>query len=587
MLTRVLLRDNDSRGVELSERFDDVRPLLLARRIGALGSLVVALFAFAGWLPLAPTWQTLLIIVAVTNEAEIISLRRARDVASLDRRLAIFAFAYASLAGAVTYAAGGAEFAGALAFTLVLAGAGTVLRARPLIAVTAYSLLLFGSEAIGELSGIIPAEVFAGPSPVSAHDVAELVSLLVAAFILPAISMVTYGTTQRLRTARGRAEMTAAELSVAEQAVSESREHLKAWNEQLDGQMDRKTAELEEQNRYLAVINAVSFALSGPMDETGAVERASRLIARVLDVRAAQLYIQPPGDQLPQLMVVAADPNAEADALPESLMRRVADDGEPLHEPGGRPGAGPLPDRGQPSSDGDAFAIVPLVAKGRTIGSFAVLGERPQGWNDDELHLLMLIGRELGMALENERLYEEALDSVAQETLLSDVVRTLVTTEDAGRALSQALDLVASRIGARFAAVVTRPDGALRPTVLARYANGEANDDLHAVDHALLAAPAIVADRTRPLVLGDRGEGPCLPVHGFHGHLIGAVCPCRGGVHDRLSGGDEWSERAAGGARSLLVATQGRGGAEAAARRGARRALARARGDRSDAGAVA
>ena len=78
-----------------------------------------------------------------------------------------------------------------------------------------------------------------------------------------------------------------------------------------------------------------------------------------------------------------------------------------------------------------------------------------------------------------------------------------------------------------------------------------------------------------------------LPVHGFLGHLIGAACPCRGGVHDRLSGGDEWSERAAGGARSLLVATQGRGGAEAAARRGARRALARARGDRSDAGAVA
>ena len=78
-----------------------------------------------------------------------------------------------------------------------------------------------------------------------------------------------------------------------------------------------------------------------------------------------------------------------------------------------------------------------------------------------------------------------------------------------------------------------------------------------------------------------------LPVHGFHGHLIGAACPCRGGVHDRLSGGDEWSERAAGGARSLLVATQGRGGAEAAARRGARRAVARARGDRSDAGAVA
>ena len=32
-------------------------------------------------------------------------------------------------------------------------------------------------------------------------------------------------------------------------------------------------------------------------------------------------------------------------------------------------------------------------------------------------------------------------------------------------------------------------------------------------------------------------------VHGFHGHLIGAACPCRGGVHDGLNTGDEWAER--------------------------------------------
>ena len=108
---------------------------------------------------------------------------------------------------------------------------------------------------------------------------------------------------------------------------------------------------------------------------------------------------------------------------------------------------------------------------------------------------------------------------------------------------------------------------------------------------AEVAVRLAMMERTSPEVLEDIESAMRarlgLPVHGFHRHLIGAVCPCRGGVHDRLSGGDEWSERAAGGARSLLVATQGRGGAEAAARRGARRALARARGDRSDAGAVA
>ena len=31
----------------------------------------------------------------------------------------------------------------------------------------------------------------------------------------------------------------------------------------------------------------------------------------------------------------------------------------------------------------------------------------------------------------------------------------------------------------------------------------------------------------------------CLPVHGFLGHLIGAGCPGRGGVHDQLRTGIE------------------------------------------------
>ena len=33
-------------------------------------------------------------------------------------------------------------------------------------------------------------------------------------------------------------------------------------------------------------------------------------------------------------------------------------------------------------------------------------------------------------------------------------------------------------------------------------------------------------------ILRAAGILSCLPVHGFLGHLIGAACPCRGGVHD-------------------------------------------------------
>ena len=36
-----------------------------------------------------------------------------------------------------------------------------------------------------------------------------------------------------------------------------------------------------------------------------------------------------------------------------------------------------------------------------------------------------------------------------------------------------------------------------------------------------------------------RGDKGGLPVHGFLGHLIGAGCPGRGGVHDQLRTGIE------------------------------------------------
>ena len=47
---------------------------------------------------------------------------------------------------------------------------------------------------------------------------------------------------------------------------------------------------------------------------------------------------------------------------------------------------------------------------------------------------------------------------------------------------------------------------------------------------------------------GPESRGPR-----FLGHLIGAVCPCRGGAHDRLSTGNERAERAAGGCGGLAA----------------------------------
>ena len=57
-----------------------------------------------------------------------------------------------------------------------------------------------------------------------------------------------------------------------------------------------------------------------------------------------------------------------------------------------------LPDLGEP------YAVVPIAARGQVSGAFALVGTGDLSWADQERHLLLLIGREMGVSLENMRL---------------------------------------------------------------------------------------------------------------------------------------------------------------------------------------
>ena len=61
--------------------------------------------------------------------------------------------------------------------------------------------------------------------------------------------------------------------------------------------------------------------------------------------------------------------------------------------------------------------------------------------------------------------------------------------------------------------------------------SGESVRDDDSLGAVLLRDIQSIYDRTE--------EQAILPVHGFHGHLIGAGCPGRGGVHDQLRTGIE------------------------------------------------
>ena len=521
MLAKPLARDNESRPAALRERLDDVRPLMMLRLVAAVASVMVALVTFAGLQPLHIHVAVILQASVIATALEIAMVAWAKSVAALDRWLTAFAFVYVTFAAALFHTSTDAMWLGPLLFALVLAGSGTVLGARSLAAVTVYASLSFTTVLLGQIAGLIPyGTLFVGNEDIALAGVLtnepELIAaavVFVAGFGFPAIATVTYATTRRLRSARHHVQVTASDLNVAQALLTESRDQLRSWNEQLNEQVARKTRDLETQNRHLAAINAVSFALSGPMDEEDATERAARLIARVLNVRATQLYVLPSADLPAERLVIAAEaePRRPVQGLAETLMWRVARDGVPTSYPADPIIAGESESLGgEHVPEGtDAFAIVPLVAKGRTIGSLAALGERPDGWDQQELRMLVLIGREFGVALENARLYRAALDTGAQEALLSEVVRALDAGDvgDTGRALTLALEIVTVRIGARFAAVVARPEGSRQPLVLAQHSSEPAHGERDAaMSSALLAAPALVGDRTDTLILGDGGE---------------------------------------------------------------------------------
>lgn len=310
-------------------------------------------------------------------------------------------------------------------------------------------------------------------------------------------------TSRHTMAALERATEAAADLRAARQTAEASELRIEELRVEYEGSAARQTKELTEQNRYLASMNAVSFALSGPMDDEGATERALLLIARVLEVQGIELYLSLDDGSEPEYLAVAMDRDAPLLAIGEDEMVRGAALDEPaaFEAPQGADGAAAEGEAGPP------FAIGPLITKGRVIGSLAAVGERPDGWDQHSLRMLELIGREVGVALENERLYHRAIEGAAREAVLSDVAR-IIAGGETSRSLSQALDVVLKSSDGALAALVLNGGRGGSPELAAIATDAISEELREAFEGTFAAAVSLIADRTQPLVLGPHGEAP-------------------------------------------------------------------------------
>ena len=493
MLAEVLLRDNERRVPEVRDRLAHARPGWLARRAVTAVALLVALPLSLATDVVPDAFGVFVLLFALATETEIALGSAASDRRSFDRRSAIAGAAADLFAVMAAGTTGAHEFAVPLTLvTLVVMRCFFMHGAWLVLPVAA--LAMFGTgDAIHVAGPEFPPRSFSELVAVGSNR--WLLTLFVSAAGLPFLAVFVRLTGARLMRDADEAARAARLLGEAEDELRESRVELEEIA-RVSGTAVAQSEQLEERNRLLSITNAVSFAVSEPMNDRDSIERATRLVARLMGARSAEVSLlatdEHPAEHI-TVTVEAGDPGPPL--LVSGLIDEVAASGIPRTWSPAEDG-----DDGQ-SGEATSYAVAPLVAKGRTLGAFALASSGGRVWNDQDRHLMLLVGREMGVSLENARLYQEAVTKGEREALVTEITRELTASSNSDRAMAQALEALRKPLQTRALAIVR--SGSSVP--LATLGDSELLAD-PAFRAALLAAPSLVSDRWHPLVFSEAGE---------------------------------------------------------------------------------
>jgi PAS domain S-box-containing protein len=178
-------------------------------------------------------------------------------------------------------------------------------------------------------------------------------------------------------------------------------------------ELERTQENLLLEESRLAALNSISHNLSRILDLQQALDKALEKIVEVMDLDVALVFaLTKKGDEL-NLKAYHGVSEEFADGVRwigvgEGLNGRVALTGEPLivedtaHDPR-------LTRDVVAKERVAAQLIVPVKLRSKVVGTLAVGVRRQRQFDKDEIEMLMAIGDEIGVALENNRLYREQI----------------------------------------------------------------------------------------------------------------------------------------------------------------------------------
>jgi len=227
--------------------------------------------------------------------------------------------------------------------------------------------------------------------------------------------------------------------------------------------------ELQRHNRELAALNAVAQALSTSLELQDILDKALSCTVQALGFAGGltTLADEDTGELrlathlgLPQTLVE----RLEAWGLSGTLCDLVYREGKALAIADLRQSA-PVDVGGLVKAGFQSYLGVPIVHKGRTLGTFCLFDTASHPISKSDCALLTAIGQQVGVAVTNARLFDETRERVRRTELLLSATETAAATLDSTEVLRRVARVVAQAIGADMtgAYLLDKSRTALRP----------------------------------------------------------------------------------------------------------------------------
>ncbi|MCL4535537.1 MAG: GAF domain-containing sensor histidine kinase, partial [Bacteroidetes bacterium] len=248
----------------------------------------------------------------------------------------------------------------------------------------------------------------------------------------------------RIQTARQMEEANRRQIQAQQEALEiqkRSQEETEKWNRELEGRIVQRTAEISLRNRQLLALNSIAAAVSQSFDLHEILTLTLQKSLEALDAQGGGIVLFGSGNGAPssQLSLGLSEEfmksiaRTRLDAVVMGRLDNFSEDGATAQR-----------SQREDSNGSDhalsSFATAPLKAKGSVVGVICVAGSAATGFDSEDGRLLTAIGHQVGIAVENARLFAQ--------------VQSLATLEERERIAREMHDGLAQMLG--FLGIKTR-----------------------------------------------------------------------------------------------------------------------------------